>query len=191
MICVYDNDTDLLFLSLFYFLLFPQSVYVLVLVFISFLFILWITTTKMTWEDVLAAVMCAALIVLLFLFIAFAYSSEKQKWEARVERAKKIITRNPLCPDIVDVLTFNEVHHSLPEPGRVCCPHACLPSVPRRSKTVTTRHQLWDRGSTSDGSQVLYSFLALYMALPMQWPYIILLLVLVVSFILYIQSNNY
>jgi hypothetical protein len=33
----------------------------------------------MTWEDILVAVMCAALIVLLFLFIAFAYSSEKQK----------------------------------------------------------------------------------------------------------------
>lgn len=79
MICVYDDDTDLLFLSLFYFLLFSQGVYVLVLVFISFSFISWVATTKMTWEDILVAVMCAALIVLLFLFIAFTYSSEKQK----------------------------------------------------------------------------------------------------------------
>jgi hypothetical protein len=70
MICVYDDDTDLLILSLFYFLLFSQGVYVLVLVFISFSFILWVATTKMTWKDVLAVVMCAALIVLLFLFIA-------------------------------------------------------------------------------------------------------------------------
>ena len=64
----------MLFLSLFYFLL-SQGVYILAIVFFSYLFIRCVATTKTTWDEVLVAVMVAAVAASVFFVIAFSFWS--------------------------------------------------------------------------------------------------------------------
>lgn len=87
---MYDDDnTDTLFVSLLYFLL-SQGVYVLAIVFSSYLFIRCVATTKMTRDEALVAVMVAAAAASVFFVIAFAFWAEGMCTMSGMRRALRV-----------------------------------------------------------------------------------------------------